>query len=53
MSSFGDTHPHVHTTEDVAEQEARRRAVVFGLLLALISAMLSVGAIASLIVLFG
>jgi len=50
---FGDTHPLVYTPEDLAEREAKRRAVVFGLLFALISVMLSIGAIASLIVAFG
>ncbi|MDQ6639754.1 MAG: hypothetical protein M3Z15_08850 [Pseudomonadota bacterium] len=53
MSPFAETRPHVYTTEDLAEREARRRAVVFGLLFALISTLLSIGAIASLIVAWG
>lgn len=53
MSLFPETHPQVYTREDLAEQEAKRRAIVFGLLCALISAMLTVGAIASLVMAFG
>ncbi len=53
MSRFAETHPQVYSREDLAEQEARRRAVVFGLLSALISAMLTVGAIASLVMALG
>ncbi len=52
MTGFVDTHPHVYSRDDLAEQEARRRAIVFGLLGALISALLSVGAIASLVMIF-
>jgi predicted tellurium resistance membrane protein TerC len=52
MSRFVETHPQVYTREDLAEQEAKRRAIVFGLLGALISAMLTVGAIASLVMAF-
>ncbi|HEV7578178.1 MAG TPA: hypothetical protein VGO85_19270 [Caldimonas sp.] len=48
-----ETHPEVYSRDDLAEQEAKRRAVVFGLLCALISIMLSIGTIASLIVLWG
>ena len=39
VSRFAETHPQVYTREDRAEQEAKRRAVVYGLLGALISAM--------------
>ena len=53
MSRFADTHPQVYTRDDLNEQEARRRAVVYGLLCALISAMLTVGAIASLVMALG
>ncbi len=53
MSRFPETNPQVYTREDLAEQEAKRRAIVFGLLCALISAMLTVGAIASLVMAFG
>ncbi len=53
MSRFPETHPQVYTREDLAEHEAKRRAIVFGLLCALISAMLTVGAIASLVMAFG
>jgi predicted tellurium resistance membrane protein TerC len=53
MSRFVETHPQVYTRDDLAEQEAKRRAIVFGLLGALISAMLTVGAIASLVMAFG
>ena len=38
---------------DLAEQEAQRRAVVYGLVGILISVMLVIGAIASLVVAFG
>jgi hypothetical protein len=50
VSRFAETHPHVYSREDLDEQEAKRRAVVYGLLCALISAMLTIGAIASLII---
>ena len=50
MSRFAETHPDVYCREDLDEQEAKRRAVVYGLLCALISVMLTIGAIASLIV---
>ena len=53
MSPFGETHPQVYTREDLDEQEAKRRAVVYGLVCALISAMLTIGAIASLVMAFG
>ena len=53
VSRFADTHPQVYTREDLDEQEAKRRAVVFGLLGALISAMLTIGAIASLVMALG
>lgn len=53
VSRFAETHPQVYTREDRAEQEAKRRAVVYGLLCALISAMLTIGAIASLIMALG
>ena len=53
MSRFAETHPHVYTREDLAEQEAKRRAIVYGLLGALISAMLTIGAIASLVMALG
>jgi len=49
MSRFAETHPLVYTREDLDEQEAKRRAIVYGLLGALISAMLTIGAIASLV----
>ena len=53
LTRFAETHPQVYTREDLAEQEARRRAVVYGLLGALISAMLTIGAIASLVIVLG
>ena len=53
MSRFAETHPQVYTREDVDEQQAKRRAIVYGLLCALISAMLSIGAIASLVMALG
>ena len=53
MTRFVETHPQVYTREDLDEQEAKRRAVVYGLLCALISAMLTIGAIASLIMALG
>ena len=53
MSRFVETHPQVYTREDLDEQEAKRRAVIYGLLGALISAMLTIGAIASLVMAFG
>ena len=49
MSRFAETHPQVYSREDLDEQEAKRRAIVYGLVCALISAMLTIGAIASLI----
>lgn len=39
--------------EDPVQIAAKRRAVVFGLMLSLISALLVIGAIASLVVAFG
>jgi predicted tellurium resistance membrane protein TerC len=53
MSRFAETHPQVYSREDLAEQEAKRRAIVYGLLCALISAMLTIGAIASLVMALG
>ena len=53
MSRFAETHPQVYTREDLDEQEAKRRAIVYGLLGALISAMLTIGAIASLVMALG
>ena len=49
VSRFAETHPQVYSREDLDELEAKRRATVYGLLCALISAMLTIGAIASLI----
>jgi hypothetical protein len=53
LSPFAETRPHFYTPEDPAEQEAKRRAVVFGLVLGLTSAMLSIGAIATLVIALG
>ena len=53
MTRFAETHPQVYAREELDEQEAKRRAVVYGLLGALISAMLTIGAIASLIMALG
>jgi predicted tellurium resistance membrane protein TerC len=53
MSLFAETDPQVHSREDLDEQEKQHRAIVLGLVCALISAMLSIGAIASLMVAFG
>lgn len=53
MSRLADVRTPVRSRADPAEQEAQRRAVVFGLLGVLISAMLVIGAIASLVVAFG
>jgi hypothetical protein len=53
VTRFVDTHPQVYTRDDIDEQEARRRAVVYGLLCALISVMLTIGAIASLVMILG
>jgi len=53
LSRFVETHPQVYTREDLDEQEAKRRAVIYGLLGALISAMLTIGAIASLVMALG
>ena len=53
VTRFVDTHPQVYTRDDLDEQEARRRAVVYGLLCALISVMLTIGAIASLVMILG
>jgi len=53
LSRFVETHPQVYTREDLDEQEAKRRAVVYGLVCALISAMLTIGAIASLVMALG
>ena len=48
MSPFVDTRPLVYTPEELAEQQAKRRAVVLSLFCVLISVMLSVGVIATL-----
>jgi len=53
VSRFAETRPHVYTGEDLDEQAARHRAIVLGLVCALISVLLSVGAIASLLLIFG
>jgi hypothetical protein len=53
VTRFVNTHPQVYTRDDLDEQEARRRAVVYGLLCALISVMLTIGAIASLVMILG
>ena len=53
MSRFAETHPQVYSREDLDEQEAKRRAIVYGLVCALISAMLTIGAIASLVMALG
>jgi hypothetical protein len=53
LSPFVETLPEARSQEDLAAQESRHRAVVFGLLCMLISAMFSIGAIAWLIVTFG
>ena len=53
MSRFAETHPLVYTRDDLDEQEAKRRAIVYGLLGAVLSAMLTIGAIASLIMTLG
>lgn len=50
LSRFAETHPQVYTREDLDEQEAKRRAMVFGLVFALISVMLTIGAIASVVI---
>jgi hypothetical protein len=53
VTRFVETHPQVYTRDDLDEQEAKRRAVVYGLLCALISVMLTIGAIASLVMVLG
>lgn len=53
VTRFVETHPLVYTRDDLDEQEAKRRAVVYGLLCALISVMLTIGAIASLVMVLG
>ena len=53
VTRFVETHPQVYTRDDLAEQEAKRRAIVYGLLCALISIMLTIGAIASLVMALG
>ena len=53
MSRFAETRPYVYTGEDLDEEEARQRAIVVGLVWALISVLLSIGAIASLLMVFG
>ncbi len=52
LSPFAETRPLVYTREELDEREATQRAVVLGLLCALISALLSIGAIASLMMIF-
>ncbi|MGZ8259085.1 MAG: hypothetical protein ACXWUL_00875 [Caldimonas sp.] len=52
LRHFVDTLPEVYTSVDLAERSAKRRDVVFGLMSILISAMLSIGGIASLILAF-
>ena len=53
LRHFADTLPEVYTSADLAEQSAKRRAVVYALLSIVISALLTIGAIASLILAFG
>ncbi len=53
VTRFVETHPRVYTPEDLDEQEAKRRAVVYGLVCALISVMLTIGVIASLVMALG
>ena len=53
VSPFVETDPQVYRRDEFAELEARRRALVFGFVCALISVMLSIGAIASLVLAFG
>jgi hypothetical protein len=53
LRHFADTLPEIYASADFAERGAHRHAVVFGLLAVLISAMLTIGAIASLILAFG
>ena len=53
LSPFAETRPQFYTPEDATEPEAQRRAVVYGLVFALISAMLSIGAIATLFMSLG
>jgi hypothetical protein len=53
VTRFVDTHPQVYTRDDLDEQEAKRRAVVYGLLGALISVLLTIGAIASMVMVLG
>jgi hypothetical protein len=53
MSRFAETLPHVYSREEMDEQEAKRRAVVYGLVCALISVLLTIGAIASLVMALG
>jgi hypothetical protein len=53
VTRFVETHPQVYTRDDLDEQEAKRRAIVYGLLCALISVMLTIGAIASLVMALG
>ena len=53
MTRFAETHPQVYSREDLDEREAKRRAIVYGLVCALISAMLTIGAIASLVIALG
>ena len=53
IGHFAETRPHVYTSDDLAERRAKRRAVVVALLSILISVTLSIGAIVSLILVFG
>jgi hypothetical protein len=53
LTRFIETHPQVYTRDHLDEVEAKRRAIVYGLLCALISVMLTIGAIASLVMALG
>ena len=53
VSEVADAPAPPRLREDPVALAARRRAVVFGLMLSLISALLVIGAIASLVVAFG
>ena len=53
MSEVADAPAPSHRREDAVAVAAKRRAVVFGLMLSLISALLVIGAIASLVVALG
>jgi hypothetical protein len=53
LSRLADARTTDLMPEDMAEQEAKRAAVVYRLLCIVISAMLVVGAIASIVIAFG